>query len=103
MVAKEFNISRDEMEEFAVISHQRAHEATTNGIVRVYQPVHNFSGYFRKEIVPITYTNKQTGEQIIHDRDEGIRYPIDRKKIAQLPTLSKGGRLTAAISRFVHC
>lgn len=85
LVARQYDISREQMEEFAVLSHQRAHEAT-------------IEGRFRKEIVPITYVDKN-GKTVVHDTDEGIRYPIDKTKIAKLPTLSEGGILTAAISR----
>lgn len=85
MVAQKYNITREEMEKMAVASHQKAHTATQNG-------------YFKKEIVPIKYTNKTTGETVVHDVDEGIRYPVDPEKISKLKPLTPGGRLTAAIS-----
>ncbi len=47
-----------DMEEFAVLSHTRAHNATQNG-------------YFNREIVPVTVTDPKTGETSVHDKDEG--------------------------------
>ncbi len=32
------------------------------------------------------------------DKDEGIRYPVDTAKLAKLPLLREGGRLTAALA-----
>jgi len=85
LIAEEYSISRSDMEDLAVLSHSRAHEATKNG-------------HFLHEVVPITYKNKKTGETVVHDKDEGIRFPIDKTKISQLPTLSPTGRITAATS-----
>jgi len=85
LVAAKFDVKREEMEEFAVLSHQRAHEATHRG-------------YFEREIVPITYTDSKTGQTVTHNVDEGIRYPVDKQKMSSLPPLSPTGRLTAATS-----
>jgi acetyl-CoA C-acetyltransferase len=74
MIAEKWNLSRADMEAFAVESHERAIRARAEG-------------RFDREIVPlagVTY-------------DEGPREPnID--KIRSLPTLVEGGRLTAALS-----
>eukprot|EP01125_Pyxidicula_operculata_P002323 TRINITY_DN12210_c0_g1_i1.p1 TRINITY_DN12210_c0_g1~~TRINITY_DN12210_c0_g1_i1.p1 ORF type:complete len:396 (+),score=94.50 TRINITY_DN12210_c0_g1_i1:73-1260(+) len=84
ILAKKHNITRDEMEDLAVRSHARAHEATTKG-------------YFKNEIIPIKVNDPKSGAEVIHNVDEGIRYPADKKKMSQLPLLKKdGGRLTAA-------
>jgi acetyl-CoA C-acetyltransferase len=74
MIAEKWNISREDMEEFAVESHERALRATAEG-------------RFEREIVPLAGITF----------DEGPREPnID--KIRSLPTLVEGGRLTAALS-----
>eukprot|EP01102_Stenamoeba_stenopodia_P010644 TRINITY_DN3230_c0_g1_i2.p1 TRINITY_DN3230_c0_g1~~TRINITY_DN3230_c0_g1_i2.p1 ORF type:complete len:421 (-),score=98.24 TRINITY_DN3230_c0_g1_i2:1029-2240(-) len=84
IVAQKFNVSREEMEEFAVLSHKRGHEATEKG-------------YFKREIVPIKVKDAKTGKEVVHDRDEGIRWPASAEKMKQLPLLKPdGGRITAA-------
>jgi acetyl-CoA C-acetyltransferase len=72
MIAEKWDITRDDMEAFAVESHERAIRARAEG---------RFDG----EIVPL-------GECA---SDEGPREP-DWDKIRSLPTLSEGGRVTAA-------
>jgi len=84
MVAKKFNVSRDEMDDFAYLSHKRAFEATE-------------AGRFKAEIVPVQCKDKN-GNAIVFDKDEGIRWPADRAKLGQLKLLAEGGRITAASS-----
>jgi acetyl-CoA C-acetyltransferase len=74
MIAEKWNVSRDDMEEFAVESHERALKARAEG-------------RFENEIVPL-------GDCTF---DEGPREP-NWEKIRSLPTLVEGGRLTAALS-----
>jgi acetyl-CoA C-acetyltransferase len=74
MIAEKWGISREDMEEFAVESHQRA--------LRAQQ-----EGRFDREILKI-------GDMTA---DEGPREP-NREKIRSLPALVPGGRLTAAVS-----
>ena len=74
MIAEKWNISRDDMEAFAVESHERALRARAEG-------------RFDNEIVPL-------GDCTF---DEGPREP-NLEKIRSLPTLVEGGRLTAAVS-----
>ncbi|HEV7526247.1 MAG TPA: acetyl-CoA C-acyltransferase, partial [Acidimicrobiia bacterium] len=74
MIAEKWNITRDDMEAFAVESHQRALRARAEG-------------RFDKEIVPL-------GDAV---HDEGPREP-NLDKIRSLPTLVEGGRLTAAMA-----
>jgi acetyl-CoA C-acetyltransferase len=74
MIAEKWNISRDDMEEFAVESHERALRARAEG-------------RFEHEIVPL-------GDCTF---DEGPREP-NWEKIRSLPTLTPGGRLTAALA-----
>ena len=75
MIAEKWNISRDEMEAFALESHERAIRA---------QDEHRFD----TEIVPL-------GDASV---DEGPRRGTTLEKMAQLPLLVEGGRLTAAVS-----
>jgi acetyl-CoA C-acetyltransferase len=74
MMAEKWNLSREQMEEFAVESHVRALRARAEG---------RFDG----QIVPL---NGLTF-------DEGMREP-NLEKIRSLPTLSPGGRITAAVA-----
>jgi acetyl-CoA C-acetyltransferase len=74
MIADTWDITRDDMEEFAVESHERALRA-------------HAEGRFEREIVAL--------EGLTHD--EGPREP-NLAKIRSLPTLVEGGRLTAAVS-----
>jgi acetyl-CoA C-acetyltransferase len=73
MMAEKWDISRDDMERWALSSHQRAVRATDEG---------RFAG----EIVPF-------GE-VKHD--EGPRRDTSLEKMAKLQTLRPGGRVTAA-------
>jgi len=72
MIAEKWDLSRDDMEQFAVTSHERAIRARAEG-------------RFEAEIVPL-------GDCIA---DEGPREP-NWDKIRSLPTLTEGGRVTAA-------
>ena len=74
MIAEKWDISRDDMEAFAVESHERALRARAQG-------------RFDREIVPLA--------GVMHD--EGPREP-NLEKIRSLSTLVEGGRLTAAVS-----
>jgi acetyl-CoA C-acetyltransferase len=74
MIAEKWDISRDDMEDFAVESHERALRAQAEG-------------RFEREIEPYDGL----------DRDEGPREP-NWDKIRSLPALVEGGRLTAAVS-----
>jgi acetyl-CoA C-acetyltransferase len=74
MIAEKWDISRADMEAFAVESHERARRARAEG-------------RFDKEIVPLAGLAY----------DEGPREP-NLEKIRSLPPLVDGGRLTAAVS-----
>ena len=73
-IAKKWDCSREEMEEFALESHRRAIAATKEG-------------RFDKEIVPL--------EGVTHD--ETMR-ETSLEKMASLDPLQEGGRITAAVS-----
>jgi len=72
MIAEKWDCTRDEMEAFAVESHERAIRARAEG-------------RFETQIVPVGDVTA----------DEGPREP-NWEKIRSLPTLVEGGRLTAA-------
>jgi acetyl-CoA C-acetyltransferase len=74
LIAEKWSISREEMEDFAIESHERAIRAREEG-------------RFEPEIVPL-------GDCTF---DEGPREP-NVEKIRSLPTLVEGGRVTAAVS-----
>jgi acetyl-CoA C-acetyltransferase len=78
MIAEKWDLSREEMEQFALTSHQRA-----QGAIR--------AGYFEKEIIPVEVDG--TG----FATDEGPR-DTSLEKMAGLKTLVEGGRLTAAMA-----
>jgi acetyl-CoA C-acetyltransferase len=75
MVAEMFDISREDMERFALESHERAVRA---------QDEHRFD----REIVPL-------GDAVL---DEGPRRDTSLERMAQLPVLRPGGRVTAAVA-----
>lgn len=75
LIAEKWGISRRDMEEYALSSHQRAIAAQE-------------SGAFDEEIVPYGTVTA----------DEGPRPDTSLEKMAGLKTLSEGGRLTAAVS-----
>jgi acetyl-CoA C-acetyltransferase len=75
MIAKKWDISREDMEIFALASHQRAGRAIAEG-------------RFDSQIVAL-------GECVV---DEGPRPDTSLEKMASLKTLIDGGRLTAAVS-----
>ncbi|MCL1996438.1 MAG: thiolase family protein [Defluviitaleaceae bacterium] len=80
-VAEKYSISRIEMEEYAVASHQKAAAAKEQG-------------KFVQEIVPITLTNGDTLKD-----DEGIRPSTNMESLAKLkPCFIADGKLTAATS-----
>src|SRR6266508_3322605 len=72
LIAEKWDITREEMEAFAVESHERAIRARAEG-------------RFEGEIAPLAGV----------EHDEGPREP-NLEKIRSLPTLTEGGRLTAA-------
>ncbi len=75
MIAQRWNISREDMEKYALESHRRAIRAIDEG-------------RFEREIVALEGLTT----------DEGPRRDTSLEKMAKLPTLVEGGRLTAAVS-----
>jgi acetyl-CoA C-acetyltransferase len=75
MIARDWDITREDMERFAYESHRRALRAIDDGL-------------FGEEIVPCEGVTA----------DEGPRRDTSPEKMAGLKTLVEGGRLTAAVS-----
>ena len=82
LCAEKYKISREEQDEFAIKSYNRAREATE-------------AGRFRDEIVPVKLSSKK-GETAIFDKDEEI-YKVDEEKMRRLkPVFKENGTITAA-------
>lgn len=75
MIAEKWNISREQMEEFALASHLRAQAATDNG-------------WFKNEIAPLNGL----------EHDETIRPTTTLEGLAGLKIIQEGGRVTAGVS-----
>lgn len=80
-LARDYGISREDADAFAVESHRRAAAARD-------------AGRFADEIVPISVPQRK-GEPVIIDRDEGIRADSTPEKLARLRPLMKDGTVTA--------
>jgi len=74
MIAEDWNITREDMEEFSIQSHTRAITARAEG-------------RFETQITPLAGISA----------DEGPREP-NPEKMRSLPTLAEGGRVTAAVA-----
>lgn len=84
-VAMDYHVSREEQDQFALQSHQRAVKAIKDGL-------------FKDEIVPVVMKDRR-GKEIIFDTDEGPREDITIEKLAKLkPCFVDGGVVTAANS-----
>ena len=92
-VAKDFKISREDMDEFSYQSHMKAIKAIEEG-------------RFKDEIVPITVeetyiddAGKKQTRQYIVDTDEGARADTSKEVLAKLrPAFAMGGSVTAGNS-----
>lgn len=84
MMAKKYGLSKDELDQFAYQSHQKAIAATQGG-------------RFKDEIVPLDIT-LEDGAAARHDVDEGIRFDASLDGIRGVKLLAEGGALTAATS-----
>ena len=79
-VAREWNLTREELDEFALKSQQKACAAIE-------------SGAFKKEIVPVEIKKKK--ETVIFDTDEGPRAGSTIEGLAKLKPLNPDGFVTA--------
>jgi len=83
-IAEKWGVTRQECEEFAVLSHTRAHNATING-------------YFKQEILPTDGLDKE-GNPITVTADETIRPDTNLEKLATLQPALGTDWLTAGTS-----
>lgn len=81
LLAEKYGISREELDAFGLLSHQRAAAATKNG-------------YFNNEIVPLNI-ELEDGSKDVHTVDEGIRFESTLEGMQSLNTLREGGVITA--------
>lgn len=92
-VAKEFNVNREEQDEFAYNSHRKAAIAINEG-------------YFKNGILPITVEeiylnekNKKATRKYVVDTDEGLRADTTVEGLAKLkPAFAANGTVTAGNS-----
>jgi acetyl-CoA acetyltransferase family protein len=81
MIAEQWGIKREELDEFSAQSHEKAGRAIAEG-------------RFKREIDPVTLPDGS-----VFDVDEGVRVPVNREKMASLvPSFKPDGVVTAANS-----
>jgi len=81
IIAEQWGIKREELDELSAQSHERAGRAIAEG-------------RFKREISPITLP-----DGTVFDTDEGVRVPVNREKMAALaPSFKPDGVVTAANS-----
>jgi acetyl-CoA C-acetyltransferase len=81
LCAEKFKISRQEQDEFASLSYERAQSAQR-------------LGHFRREIVPVKIARKQNQETIIEEDEEVQKFDGEKMKRLQ-PAFRAGGTVTA--------
>ncbi len=81
-VAERFEVSREDQDELALMSHQRASSAIDEG-------------RFAEQIIEVT-TPQRRGDPLVVDTDDGPRADSSLEKLAQLrPVFKEGGSVTA--------
>jgi acetyl-CoA C-acetyltransferase len=90
-VAQLHNISREEMDEVALRSHNNAERAT-------------LEGNFAEEIVPVEVPQKKKKPPILFDKDEHFRPGLTMDQLAKLPPafVPKTGKVTAGNSSGIN-
>jgi len=82
IIAEKYGLTREEIDAFALSSHQKAAAAIKNG-------------WFREEIVPLEIQAGK-GQTAVFDTDEGVRADTSMEKLSKLPPVfKKGGVVTA--------
>jgi acetyl-CoA C-acetyltransferase len=81
MIARNYQMTREELDAFALESHRRAAAATERGD-------------FDDEVVPLTVISED-GTERQHARDEGIRFDASMEGLGNLKTLKPDGVITA--------
>ncbi|MFI4975501.1 MAG: acetyl-CoA C-acetyltransferase [Caulobacterales bacterium] len=80
-LARDYQISREECDEYAAMSHQRAAAAWE-------------AGKFDDETVPVPVPQRR-GDPIVFARDEGVRADATAESLGALKPIEKGGVVTA--------
>ena len=81
-VASRFEVTREDQDRMALLSHQRASQAVDAGL-------------FQEQIAPVSVP-QQRGDPVSIDRDEGPRSDATLEKLAELrPIFKEGGTVTA--------
>jgi acetyl-CoA C-acetyltransferase len=80
-LARDYSISREEADAFAVRSHHRAAAAWAEG-------------RFSEEVVPVRVAQRK-GESLVFAKDEGIRADASVESLARLKPIMSGGAVTA--------
>lgn len=90
-VAQLLNISREEMDEVALRSHNNTERAT-------------IEGEFKEEIIPMEIPQKKNKPPIIFDKDEHFRPALTMDQLAKLPPafVPKTGKVTAGNSAGIN-
>lgn len=81
IMAEKWNLSREDLDEFALSSHQKAIAAVEGK-------------HFDREILPVQAKNSEGKTDMIYV-DEGIRYDANIEALAGLNPISEGGVITA--------
>ncbi len=82
-LVEKYDVSRDDMDRFAVESHQKAVRAINEG-------------WFRDEITPVVIPATRKTPEVVFEVDETPRPDTSVEKLAKLPAVfRKGGRVTA--------
>ena len=84
MVAKKYGLTKDQLDEFGYLSHQRAIAATQGGA-------------FKDEILVVDGKDAE-GATVRHEADEGIRFEASLEAMKGVKLLQEGGAITAATS-----
>ena len=80
-LARDYKISREEADEYAVMSHQRATKAWAEN-------------RFADELVPVSVKQRK-GDPIVFDHDEGYRADASMETLGKLRAIEKDGVVTA--------
>jgi acetyl-CoA C-acetyltransferase len=81
-----YGLKREELDEFAAASHQKAAAAQKNG-------------WFDEEITPVVIPAKGKKPELVFDKDESIRYDASMEAMGKLaPAFRQGGQVTAGNS-----
>lgn len=88
-IVEQWGLTREELDEFALRSQQRAEAAVT-------------SGRFKDEIVPVVIPQRK-GDPVVFDTDEYPKFGATLEKMAKLkPAFKKDGTVTAANSSGIN-